>query len=382
MLNATSAPIRALPVLQGLRASSMPLAFKCAAALRPEGVRINPANDAADVGTAAHECLQPLAERGVIEWDDIEGIAKKHGADPEETRILCALAYKLWPEVAESFRGALSEVPLSLEVAPGITLTGHVDLLTITDTVARAADWKTGRKDSDYAHQMKAYGALILLSDAQLTEVTITVLWVRDQEIENYTMNRAQARAWVRELLEKVVEWDGVYRPGRHCEYCQRSHECAAVAAMVRRDLAALADPELMARVDGQLAQMTPSEIVDVFDKADFVIGFAERVRAAVKSHVERTGDVVASGKRLTVVTETRREVDPLLAWPVLENAGFGDTDFAAAMTLSASKIEKRIAEKAGRGNGAVAVRAIKQALEDAHAVGSREIKKLQAKRA
>jgi hypothetical protein len=368
--------------LVGLRASALPLAFACAASLRPEGVRINPSNDAALAGTAAHECLQPLAERGIVEWDSVEEIARRHGADPEEVRMLTALGFKLWPEVSKSFYGALSEVPLQLEVAEGVVLTGHVDLLTVTDTVVRAADWKTGRKDTDYSHQMKAYAAMILLSDEQLVEATVTILWVRDQEVENYTMDRAQARAWVQELRERVIEWDGIYRPGLHCQYCQRSHECAAVAAMVRRDLAALTDPDLMARVDGDLAKMAPAEIVDIFEKADFVLRFAERARAAIKRHVELTGDVVGAGRRLTVVTETRRDVDPTLAWPILDLEGFTDEDFAAVMTMSASKIEKLVATKAGRGNGAKAIRELAVKLEQARAIDRREIKKLQSKRA
>ena len=143
--------------------------------MRPEGVILASSNEAASTGTAAHEGLQALAERGAIDWDSLDGIAARHGVEAKEVRILCALGTKLWKRVGDTFRGALAEVSLSSEVAPGFVVTGHVDLLSVQGTVARAADWKTGRKDSDYSQQMRGYAALILLDNPDLTEVTVTV---------------------------------------------------------------------------------------------------------------------------------------------------------------------------------------------------------------
>lgn len=368
--------------LTSVRASSLPLAFRCAASLRPEGPRIDSVHEAAADGIAAHECLRALVDRGSIDWDGIPEVAERHGADPEQVRILCALGVRLWKSVSAGFAGALTEVAMSAEVMPGVLLTGHADLVATNGTVAHVWDWKTGRKDSDYSHQMRAYGALVMLDNPELTEVTVSVLWVRDEEIESYRMTRAGAEAWLRELADRVIRWDGVYRTGSHCAHCPRSHECEAAKAMARRDLEVVADPMTVARAEGELALMSPSEIVDVFKKVDMVAKYAERVRGAIKAHVEQHGDIVADGTRLTVVTENRRNVDPLKAWPVLEGAGFTDEDFAEAMTLSASKLEKVVASKAERGKCAAAVRALQGALEAAQAIEIREIKKLQAKRA
>src|SRR5690606_40152435 len=59
---------------------------------------------------------------------------------------------------------------------------------------------------------------------------------------------------------------------------------------------------------------------------------------------------------RLTLVHETRRELDTLAAWPVLEASGFDDDDFAECVKLSLSKVEKRVAQKSGRGKGKAAI--------------------------
>lgn len=365
-----------------LRASATPLAMVCAASVRTEGMRVDETHSAANVGTAAHEALQSLAETGSIDWDAIPAIAERHGVPETDVRILCAQAWKLWPFLAESFTDALTEVELSAELAPGVWLTGHMDLLSISGRVARGADWKTGRKDSDYAAQMRSYGALVLLENPELAEVTITVIWVRDEEIENYTMTRADADAWVARLLASIVSWDGVYHPGSHCQYCPRSHDCAAANAMGRRDVALFADKSTVALAEAELALMKPADIVELHRKADLVANYADRVLKAVKAHVEAHGPVTANGVVLSIATEDRRELDPLKAWPLLEQLNFTDEDFASCVKLSISKVEKTVAQKAGKGKGAAAVRVLGLALKDAEAVVINQVKKLVAKRA
>jgi hypothetical protein len=365
-----------------LRCSALPLARRCPGSIRQSALRMNASHPSADDGTAAHAALRSLPRTNSIDWEAIPEIASQHGADLKETRMLVALGARLWNKVRDSFQGALTEVEMQHEVAPGVFLTGHADLLAISSRAMRVGDWKTGRKDADHSEQFKGYAVMALLATEDVDEATGTGLWVREGEIENYTLDRAAALRWRNELVKNVVEWDGVYHPGGHCAlYCPRSHECEAANALARRDVAVIADKSLLARVETELAQMTDAEKVAVFQKADLVAKFAERVRAAVKSYVEEHGDIVANGVRLTVVEENRREVDPLLAWSVLEQLGFTDEDFAKSMTLGVSKLEKVVAEKAGKGNGARAVRELGELLSKANAVGTKKITKLQEKR-
>ncbi len=368
-----------------LRASSMPLAFKCGGSVRLPLVRVREEQEAANLGTATHKALQPLAEGKGIDWDGITEIADRYAVDFAELRMLVASGSKLWHKVRASFPGAITEADLAIEI-PWANLTGHVDLIAISGDVARAADWKSGRKDSDYSEQMRAYGSLVLLSYPQLREITVTILWLRDEEIENYTMTRADAVAWVARLEVEVVRWDEVFRTGPHCQYCPRSHECEAANAMVRRDVAALADKALVARAECEIELMSPAEVVSLYEKASLVENFAGRVRDAIKAHVVKAGDVVVKTgdvvvNRLTLEREARREIDPEKAWPVLENAGFTDADFARSMTLRISKIQDIVAERAGRGKGAAAKRKIEAELDEAGAISIREIQKLRLKR-
>lgn len=364
-----------------LRASALPMAFRCPGSIRFATVRLNASNDAADNGTAAHAALRTLPTTRRIDWDRLPEIAREHRGDPDETRMLVALGTKLWNQVQDSFAGALTEVSMSYELVPGVLLTGHADLLAISQTSVRVGDWKTGRKDTDHSHQFKAYAAMALLSTEGIEEATGTGLWVRDQEIENYTMSRADAVRWAAALVSEVIHWDGVYRPGRHCLHCPRSHECEAANAMVRRDIAAVADKSLVARVECDLASMPAAEIVSVLQKADIVEKYAKRVRDAIRHYVEVNGDVVADGVRLTVVSEERRELDPLKAWPVLEAQGFGDEEMARVMRLSISEVEQVVRERTPRGQKKEAVEQLTEKLAASGAIARSTIQKLKEQR-
>src|SRR5690606_31064659 len=178
-----------------LRASSLPLAFLCPASVRPPALRIVQSNNAADLGTAVHEALRSLAETGRVDWDALPARAERHGANTDEMRALWPVGCRPRNSVSDSFQGAITEQELKAEVAPGVTLTGHGDIMAISVTSMRVGDWKTGRKDADHSHQLRAYAALALLSSQGIEEATGTALWLRDGEIENYTLTRADADA-------------------------------------------------------------------------------------------------------------------------------------------------------------------------------------------
>jgi hypothetical protein len=360
-----------------LRASSLPLAFKCPGSTQQDELLIDEVNDFASLGTAAHAAFQTLVEKGSINWEELDTIARFHSIDLDELRMLCALATKLWSHVSACFVNALTEVYLKQSIG-NIGLTGHIDLLTASGRKARAGDWKTGRKDSDYSQQMRGYGALVLLDNPALEEVTVTVLWVRDGDIENYTMTREDLSTWKAEL-HSVANWDGVYRPGHHCVNCRRSTSCAAANALARRDVAAIAD---LHPHGAELASMTHEQIVLLHAKADIVSKYATRVLSAIKEHIAVNGDLVANEYRLTVCTEKRRHLDTLKAWGILEEAGLLDEDLARCVTISVSKAEHAIATSAGRGKGARAVRELQSALAKAGAIQTSKVTKLQRKRA
>ena len=366
-----------------LRCSALPLAFRCAGSVRRGRVLINESNDAADLGTAAHEGLAKLVATGRVDYDAVPALAKKHGVDETDLRVLLAQGYKLWEQVKASIPDPMTEVELSHTIG-SLTLEGHADILGRSANTGHVDDWKTGRNDSDYSEQLKGYAALALLEDITLTSATAGVLWVRDCEYEHYTMDRAGVWEWMARVESEIVQWDGTYRPGKHCEYCPRGHECVARNALVRRDVAAISDRDLVGHVEDAetLAAMPAERKVEILQQADRVGKLAERVRAAIRADVVKNGDIVGAGVRLTLVTEERRKLDTWTAFPVLEAANFTDEDKAAVIDISLSRAEDIAAERAGKGKGAAAKRELRAALEGAGAIKIETITKLVQRRA
>jgi hypothetical protein len=366
--------------MRTIRCSRLPLTFACPASLYAE-TPINESGEAAALGTAVHAGLAPLVRTGSIDWDGMPDLARRHGVSVDELRAHCGCGAKLWEQVKESFPRAMTEVPVSAEVIPGLTLTGHIDLISVAGSIARIGDWKDGLLDSDYIEQVYGYGVLVLILYPELTEVSSTLLWTRSQEVEHYTITRDDSEAWVERLHSEVVNWDGVYHPGAHCEHCPRTAECGASKALVRRAVGAFLDPSAGEMADS-LATMPPETLVELAERAKVVGGLAERVRTALREHVMAHGDVVGGGSRLTIETQNKRKLDPEKTWPVLEGMGFRDAEFCECVSISMSDVESIVANRAGRGKGAAAKRALKEQLEAAGAISTTEIRKLVTMRA
>src|SRR3990167_10944758 len=138
--------------------------------------------------------------------------------------------------------GARAEVALEAR-EDDLVLTGHVDVLAVDGKVASLGDWKSGRLDADHGAEVKGYATLVFSEYPEVEVVHSSVVWLRDQEIETYTVTREQSIAWVAALRRRVVEWDGrTFYPGAACTWCPRSHDCPAIVAETRRDIAILSE--------------------------------------------------------------------------------------------------------------------------------------------
>jgi hypothetical protein len=368
-----------------LRCSALPLAFLCAGSVRGGEIAINPDNALARLGTAVHECLRPLPRAGAADWEGLPDIAQRLDVEADDLRALVGLAQKMWKGgLYKAFPAARTEVPLGVTLPDGTTLTGHTDILARSLDTGHVGDWKSGRLDADAREQLLGYCALAMLDDPSLDAATAGVIWIRDNEFEHYSLSRAELPAYLRRLQVEVIDWDGTYRPGGHCRYCPRSHECPARHAMVRRDVAAFLGGELTSYAvnTNALETLPPEQLHALLASADLVHELSAHLRDAMRELVERNGDIVAGGKRLTIEQTTKRHLNVEQTFPVLTAHGFEDTDFAKVVHISAAKAEKVVAQRAGHGKGAAASRELRAALEEAGAVETTTVKRLVTKRA
>ena len=348
-------------------------------------MQIRTTNPAATVGTAVHEVLGEVVEGRAV---DADVVAAKHGCDPGEVGMLARFGRKAWDEIKASFPNAMSEVPLQFEL-PMLLLTGHVDALSVAGGVVHLLDWKTGRVDHSYEQQIKGYLALALSAYPEAERAVGVVVWLREQEIERYEMNRTGAMLWFRSLGETVGAIDGPYHPGRACDYCPRSHECDALLALAKRDARAvaatmpdLAGADLLAALAGAVDMMDPAAMARLLAQASRISRFADSFRQVVRARVAALGgDVDAGDVRLVLAEEKRRELDTAAAWPIVQEALGDDGALASCVTVSLSAVEKAVATAAGRGKGKAAKEALAAQLEAAGAVKVKTITKLKEMR-
>ena len=364
-----NAPLSLGIVVSLLRASFLTLAFTCPGSIRETPISINGINIAAVTGSAEHKVVESLPRTGFIDWESVDGIAVAYEVDANELRYLSSCAQKLWDKVKGSFPNAFTEVAVehTLKVC-GLKITGHIDGVAISGDVARIYDWKFGRLDNDYYHQMMAYAAMILLEYPEIREVTATILWARDQDFVNYTVTRADAEAWIAKLEAEVINWDGTYRPSHKCEYCPRSHECPAFNALARRNSAALLDIDVD-HIAEQIAHMPGQQVIELRRKAKMASHIADAALDAIRNRLLKEGEIVGEDAMLTLDSRPKHELDPAATYPILEELGFEQADYAQVTTLRKSKIEDIVKERAGRGNGAAAIRKLRERLEHAGAL-------------
>lgn len=364
-------------VLQ-LRPSGLPLALICGGSVRPSQLAINSTNDSAELGTATHKCLAELVRTGRVDWPGVEELALEHSFNVKEFRAQVAAGAKLWWRVCDSFPDAEPEQPLSHR-GEGYVLKGTVDVLARTRRTARVADWKGGRLDKSYREQLLGYAALALFNDPDLDEAEGGILWIRDEDFEPYALRRNQLEAWEQRLIEKVVRWDGTYRPGPHCPDCPRRHECPAASALARHDVAAIRDVDFDAAA---IDALTKEQTVELLVLAREVEKKAKRVIACIRQGVLDHGDVVGEGQRLTIKVDEERTVDVLEAYPILEEFwGFDEADMRQVLRLNLSDAETIIRERAPARKGQDHVRQFRAQLDAAGAIRTSEVVKLVVRR-
>lgn len=365
-----------------IRASSLPLLSECPAAAQVGDVVLDTADESAALGTACH-AVQALVIGGLdvgmglqLALDLVPVQAKVYGVNEEELDRLVWLWWRTWEVISPHFPEPQSEVYFE---AGG--LTGHIDILSVSETHLRIADLKTGYKDSDYLPQLQGYAWLALQAYPTLSEVYACILWARDQSTEGWTFTRAELDGWWSSLQERIAK--GGYNPGAHCGYCPRSLHCPAKTALVRETAEAFALTQEINEWRTVVEGADPEALIALLDNTKMLEEACERARQVVRFAVAEAGGVLtaADGRQLVLTETERREIDPVRGWYALTHALPG-TDVLHCISVSKTDVEKAARETAPRGQKKAAVDSLMQALADAGAISTTTTSRLTVRRA
>lgn len=365
------------------RCSQLPTIWVCPESGNPQPgeIVLNLSSDPAECGNVAHRWMAGYVKG--VELDQVQ-LANEHGVDADELRMLCAQGVKAWKELRAKagIDHALGEVEFAGSATlgdSGITIRGTLDYLQPVERRALIVDYKSGRVDSDFTHQMSGYGRLAVEEYGdEIDGVTIIVVWLRSGEWDITHMDVAQIRSWEEEFIRRARNGRGNFNPGSHCEYCPRSAACPGRREMVRAtiaDLTVKGVPEI-AWTPETRNEMGPA-IGEMYGRMKMVEGIAEQFRAAVKADVIEHGPLpIGGGRQLAISEVNKRKLSPTFARPVLAK-WLTPEEIDAETTISASGVEAAAVAKAPKGQGAATKRAMAAALEEAGAISINTILQL-----
>ena len=351
-----------------IRCSSLPLAFTCPGSIRLDGPSVDATNDAAADGTAVHAGLASVV-RGMAPDAAHELMLAEHPAcNRGEVTPLFWAGVKMWGEIQKWATDPSAEV----ELFSGC-LTGHADVVSNFGYTVSCGDWKSGRKDRDHKHQVFGYAWLLLQRASDVQQVTVHIFWLREKEIESYTVTRERADAWYQQLQGEVVDWDGKYHAGPHCTFCPRRTSCPAVTALVRQDVEMFADGKTF-----ELATCTGPELCGHFRKIVMLKHLLDAAERNARSEIGHRGDVLdgEGGVIHYVPAEGPREVDTLKAWDALTKR-LTDEELAPCLKVRLGELEATLKTKAGKGKGAAAIRELNDEFKAAGAVSRESTQRL-----
>ena len=369
-----------------LRCSGLPLTMLCAASLDQQGPRIETGDqEAAVLGTAAHLVLTRWID-GDRDYDPDE-VASTLDVDPGELGLLCRFGWQAWERVRHHFAHPQTELPLE-HTADGITLSGHLDVLSDAGLRLYIADWKTGRVDADHEHQLRGYAWLALANHPEAAGVSAVSIRVRDGIADWHSWDREEMSRWWQRLVAHVRDRD-TFRPGRHCGHCPRGATCQAKTDLLvqmasslipAHEAMRLPKAEAMREISGQLTDL---QLVQLHLASRAVRVAVEIASDIVRAEVQRRGGRVtdpAINEMLELRDQVQRHIDYAAGRQVLEEE-FEPEALARCLDVRKTRVEEEVKASAGKGQKGRAVKELMERLDAVGAITRKTITRLEVTR-
>ena len=332
-----------------LRCSQLPRIMKCQGELQPGYIGVHVETPAASKGTAVHAELAHWLRTG----EEPDEMSPTFNTFQTFRRVLTESNFAL-----RIGRNAMMiEEALEIEHA-GIRLTGHPDLFGYApERAIDLYDWKSGwNTESDHVDQLKGYARQIF----QLYEPeTIRAIIVRpDCTVQQWEWTFDEISDWWADLVNKVVNWDGSFNTGEHCQYCPRLYDCPG-----RQQIARAAS---MALASGFAFDIThPEDCIRAYQLALVAGKAVEDMKDAIRDHVRHFGEISDGSHKLCLVPSNKRVIDLNTAWdPLTEH--LSPAEIATACKVVLGDLETALKMKAPRGKKAEYVKEVFSQLESA----------------
>ncbi len=351
-----------------LRCSSAPLAMKCPASTVPPVDEILSGGEAADMGTAVHAVLANWIGNGRAGIEYIgEAAAEFNIEDTDELSRLSWNGWRCWEQIQHEYPDPKIEyAPAAIE-ADGLRLTTEgVDLHAGVGEQIRVLDWKTGRLDLDAQDQLKAYCLLLSREYPFASTFHASKVNVRAMSRDCWLWSRDDLAAWWQRLAD-VAARQFVFKAGRHCGFCHRSHECHVFEGYMQQSVNVVSSMQVLPAEPLARANM----LVELLDRAKLLEHQIDMAKDLVKAEVARCGGAMdcGDGTELAIATTARRK----MKWSKeAEAIALGNLDadvVRECLTPSITQLHKAAMAAAPRGQKGKLANEFIQSFDDAGCV-------------
>lgn len=346
--------------IEKLRPSDMTIFPLCPESARePEQKIPRELAPAADLGSAVHDAMSAILDGDERSPDPPPAI------DQEDFAKLVAYGMTAWKALSPFFPNRQADYEIEVD-DDALFRKGHVDLVSLSITSGSFLDFKTGTPRKGHYDQLCAYAWMLFRKHPDLTELSGSLVYLREWTFRSWTFTPKIVGRWFSKISKLAAE--PMFRPGSHCCYCKRRHECDAFRLWTQTAIATMesepTDP------------LEPAAISELYDQAKGLEKLIAELKRAVKAHVMAHGRVLYLGNEtaLTVEGQEVRELDIQRSWPVL-SALLPAKTLAECSRISITKVEKAVRE--AHGNNAVKKLRAKLDQENAIKINDRDVLKL-----
>jgi hypothetical protein len=305
--------------------SKLPLVALCRAAFHALAVwPPSPPGRPAVYGTAFHACCELWYATGEV---DLEGIARKHGLDAEESARL-ERAFDGWtqsrvasltdatPEWGAGYDTATGTVVLlprgegraAYDGLPETVICATLDLVRVDEQTrsGEVHDWKTGRTKLPKARDnwQLLFGALLLARAYDLDTVRVYLHTV-DEEGELRTSEGEVDALELDGVESNIVRWareaagEPELRPGEHCTglYCPMRATCPATESAERELAPVASDEPVVYPLTGAIE--SAEQAMWVLHRVKAVQAAVDLAEKMVRAYADQTGGIPADGGKL-----------------------------------------------------------------------------------
>ena len=343
-----------------MRASSMPLAYKCrgSANLNKSESDAGPRQNSVwgRMGTAFHELAYQKVVRGTIEGFSLGDLAVKYGLSEEDTVDICRSLAKITitiPEGADVYAEKFIESNKIVSKHDGVPLRGTPDLFTVSRETKSGflGDWKSGWLDVDPPEsnwQLISYIFIVFEIFDFLETIEAAIIQPRFNSVKTFVFTRELVESMAGDLQTIVDEATDQQAPltiGPWCHGCFSAMGCHAFSGQVIK-ISKMILPDMVFGEDKGTIQGILRESLP-FAKAFMRI--AERIDNLAKAYCDIHGTLeLGGGMQYAKTVEAREEIDMATALPILRSK-FPDS-LDGSLKISKTALESLTKKKGERG--------------------------------